>query len=151
MARVTVTATESIWVDRPPDDVFDYTQDYATRRDWDSTVKSYEILSDEPRRVREDLEGIGPVVMEYKLFRRGERTTAAFSDTRSKLISGGGGSWSYVAKDGGTDWSQTATLEFRNGLVGRLMAPMLRRNMHTLMRKAMVEAKRVMESAAPQA
>ena len=32
-----------------------------------------------------------------------------------------------------------------------LMAPLLRRNMHTLMRKAMVEAKRIMESQAPQA
>jgi len=151
MSRVTISATESVWVDRSPDDVFDYTQDYATRRDWDTTVKSAEVLSREPLRVRQELEGIGPVVMEYKLYRRGDRTTAAFTETRSKLISGGGGSWSYVAKDGGTDWSQTATLEFRNGLVGRLLAPLLRRNMHTLMRKAMVKAKSIMESPAPQA
>ena len=151
MAGVTVTATESIWVDRSPEEVFDYTQDYATRSDWDPTVKSAKVLSEEPRRVEEVLEGIGPVVMEYKLYRRGDRTTAAFRDTASSLISGGGGSWSYAAKDGGTDWSQTATLEFRHRLVGWLMAPLLHRNMQTLMRKAMVEAKRIMESQAPQA
>jgi hypothetical protein len=147
MARVTVTATESIWVNRSPDEVFDYTQDYATRRDWDPTVLSARVLSDEPRRVEEVLEGIGPVVMEYRLFRRGERTTAAFRDTSSSLISGGGGSWSYAPQDGGTDWEQTATLEFRHRLVGWLMAPLLRRNMHKLMSKSMVEAKRLMESA----
>ena len=149
MARVTVTATESIWVKRSPEQVFDYTQDYATRRDWDPTVMSARVLSEEPRRVEAVMQGIGPLVIEYKLFRRGERTTAAFRDVDSTLISGGGGSWSYVARDGGTDWSQTATLEFRHRLVGWLMAPLLRRNMRTLMRKAMAEAKRIMETIPP--
>ena len=149
MVRVTVTATESIWVKRSPEQVFDYTQDYATRRDWDPTVMSARVLSEEPRRVEAVMQGIGPLVIEYKLFRRGERTTAAFREVDSTLISGGGGSWSYVARDGGTDWSQTATLEFRHRLVGWLMAPLLRRNMRTLMRKAMAEAKRIMESTPP--
>jgi ribosome-associated toxin RatA of RatAB toxin-antitoxin module len=149
MVRVTVTATESIWVKRSPEQVFDYTQDYATRRDWDPTVMSARVLSEEPRRVEAVMQGIGPLVIEYKLFRRGERTTAAFRDVDSTLISGGGGSWSYVARDGGTDWSQTATLEFRHRLVGWLMAPLLRRNMRTLMRKAMAEAKRIMETIPP--
>ncbi|HUG46790.1 MAG TPA: hypothetical protein VMP67_00075 [Candidatus Limnocylindria bacterium] len=93
------------------------------------------------------MRGIGPLVIEYKLYRRGERTSAAFRDVEWSLISGGGGSWSYTAREGGTDWSQTATLEFRKRLVGWLMAPLLRRNMHTLMRKAMAEAKRIMESS----
>src|SRR5687767_13937549 len=125
MARVTATATESIWVKRSPEEVFDYTQDYSTRTDWDPTVKSAKVLSEDPRRVQVVMEGIGPLVIEYKLFRRGERTSAAFSDVGSRLIAGGGGSWSYEARDGGTDWTETSTLEFRNALVGRLFAPLL--------------------------
>jgi hypothetical protein len=150
MPRVTVSATETIWVDRSPTEVFDYTQDYATRADWDSTVMSAAVVSEEPRRVRAVLRGIGPLVIEYTLFRRGERTSAAFREVDSTLISGGGGSWSYTAREGGTDWQQIATLEFRHMLVGWLLAPMLRRNMHTLMRKAMLEAKRIMETRAIQ-
>lgn len=149
--RVTVTVVHTVHVDRTPEVVFDYTQDYATRMDWDPTVKSARVLDEEPRRAEEVLEGIGAVVMEYKLFRRGERTTAAFTSDKSRLIAGGGGSWTYEARDGGTDWTQTSTLEFRNGLVGRLFAPFLRRNMATLTRKAMDKAKAIMESAAPAA
>jgi hypothetical protein len=150
MVRVTASATETIWVDRSPEEVFDYTQDYATRTDWDPTVMSAKVLSEEPRRVQAVMRGIGPLVIEYKLYRRGERTTAAFSNVDSTLISGGGGSWSYTARDGGTDWTQTATLEFRHMLVGWLLAWLLRRNMATLMRKSMAEAKRIMESPAQQ-
>lgn len=145
MARQTVTATHTVHVNRTPEEVFDYTQDYRTRADWDPTVKSAEVLSEEPRRVQEDLQGIGPVIMEYTLFRRGERTTAAFTAS-SRLIASGGGSWSYAARDGGTDWTQTSTLEFRNELFGRLFAPILRRNMTTLTVKAMAKAKAIMES-----
>ena len=146
--RVTVTVSHTVHVSRSPEEVFDYTQDYTTRMDWDPTVKSAKVLSEDPRRVQVALEGIGPLVIEYKLFRRGERTSAAFTDVSSRLIAGGGGSWSYEPRDGGTDWTETSTLEFRNGLVGRLFAPLLRRNMATLTRKAMDKAKSIMESQA---
>jgi ribosome-associated toxin RatA of RatAB toxin-antitoxin module len=146
MARQTVTVSHTVHVNRSPEEVFDYTQDYSTRMDWDPTVKSAKVLSEEPRRVQVDMEGIGPLVIEYKLFRRGERTSAAFNDVRSRLIAGGGGSWTYDARDGGTDWTETSTLEFRNGLLGRLLAPVLRRNMRTLTSKAMAKAKSIMES-----
>lgn len=147
--RVTVTVAHTVHVKRTPNEVFDYTQDYSTRMDWDPTVKSAKVLSEDPRRVLVDLEGIGPLVIEYKLFRRGERTSAAFNDVRSRLIAGGGGSWSYEAADGGTDWTETSTLEFRSDLLGRLFAPFLRRNMATLTRKAMEKAKEIMESETP--
>ena len=146
MARQTVTVSHTVHVKRSPEDVFDYTQDYSTRMDWDPTVKSAKVVSEDPRRVQAVMEGIGPLVIEYKLFRRGERTSAAFSDLSSRLIAGGGGSWSYQARDGGTDWTQTSTLEFRNTVVGRLFAPILRRNMSTLTAKAMAKAKQIMES-----
>jgi hypothetical protein len=147
--RVTVTVAHTVHVKRTPDEVFDYTQDYGTRMEWDPTVKSARVLSKEPRVVELLLSGIGPATLRYQLFRRGERTSAAFTSDKSRLIAGGGGSWSYEPRDGGTDWTQTSTLEFRNGLVGRLFAPILRRNMATLTRKGMEKAKSIMESDAP--
>jgi hypothetical protein len=146
MGRRTVTVSHTVHVDRSPEAVFDFTQDYGRRTEWDPTVRSARLLSEDPRRVQVVMEGIGPLVIEYKLFRRGERTSAAFNDVKSRLISGGGGSWSYEGRDGGTDWTQTSTLEFRNSLVGLLFAPLLRRNMATLTRKAMDKAKLMMES-----
>ena len=145
--RHTVTVTETVHVDRPPDEVFDYTQDYSTRPVWDASIKSAEKLSDEPRRFRVRMPGVGEVVIEYKLFRRGERTSAAFTDIKSTLFAGGGGSWRYEQRDGGTEWTETNTLEFKNRIVGSLMAPMVRRNMAKGMRTAMAKAKSIMESA----
>jgi hypothetical protein len=146
MDRRIVTVSHTVHVERSPEEVFDYTQDYGTRTDWDPTVVSAEVLSRDPRRVKVVMEGLGPLVIEYKLDRRGERTSAAFRDMKSRIFSGGGGSWSYEPRDGGTDWTETSTLEFRNGLIGRLGAPMIRRNMATLTRKAMAKAKGIMES-----
>ena len=90
--RVTVTVEHTVHVNRTPEEVFDYTQDYATRSAWDSSVTAARVVNDEPRRVEMTMRGIGPFVLEYKLFRRGGRTSAAFNGMRSRLFSGGGGS-----------------------------------------------------------
>ena len=145
--RHTVTVTETIHVDRPPAEVFEYTQDYSTRPVWDASIKSAEKLSDEPRRFRLLMPGVGEAVIEYKLFRRGERTSAAFTAVKSKVFSGGGGSWSYEGRDADTEWTQTNTLEFKNRIVGSVMAPMVRRSMTKGIRASMAKAKSRMESA----
>ncbi len=147
MARVTVTSSHTVRVNRTPEEVFDFTQDYSQRMSWDASVKSAKVLSEDPRRVELEMGGIGPFVLEYKLFRRGGRTSAAFREMGSPLFSGGGGSWSYEPVDGGTDWTQTSTLEFKNSLVGRLFAPALRWNMNRLTKQAMGRAKEIMESS----
>ena len=145
--RVTVTVSETVHVRRPPEEVFDYTQDYATRSDWDASVTEAEVLSDEPRRVRIVLRGVGRMIIEYQLFRRGDRTSAAFTEIDSRYFTGGGGSWSYVARDGGTEWTQTNTLQLKPGVVGRILAPMTRRSLASGMRSAMEKAKTIMETA----
>ena len=145
--RHSVTVTETVYVDRPPDEVFDYTQDYSTRPVWDASIKSAEKLGDEPRRFRLQMPGVGEAVIEYRLFRRGKRTSAAFTDVKSTIFAGGGGSWNYEDRDGGTEWTQTNTLEFKNRVIGSLMASLVRRSMTNGMRTAMAKAKSIMESA----
>jgi hypothetical protein len=146
--RITVNSSHTIHVDRPPEQVFDYTQDYATRADWDPAITHSELLSDAPRRVRATIKGVGSTLVEYKLFRRGERTSAAFTQMNSRIVTGGGGSWSYAAKDGGTDWTQSNTLELRSGLVGRLLRPFVRWSLARGTRASMATAKQIIESQA---
>ena len=140
-----MTVAETVHVRRTPEEVFDYTQDYAHRRDWDSLVTSAQVVGEDPRRVRLTMSGVGTFTLAYKLFRRGGRTSAAFEVERSSLFSGGGGSWDYAARADGTDWTQTSTVEFKNAIVGRLLAPMVAWNMRRSSRKAMNRAKEIME------
>lgn len=144
--RTTVTVSESIHVGRPPEQVFDYTQDYAHRTEWDPAIAGTELLSEEPRRVRVRAPGVGTYVVEYRLFRRGERTSAAFTDIDSSWMSGGGGSWAYEGRNGGTEWTQTNTIEIRFGWLGRLLAPFVRRQLRSSMRTGMARAKARLES-----
>jgi hypothetical protein len=49
---VVVTATETAWIARPPEAVFDYTQDYAHRTEWDRGAAEAQVLGRDPRSVR---------------------------------------------------------------------------------------------------
>ena len=144
--RRTITVTESIRVDRPPEAVFDYTQDYATRPDWDPAVVKARVLSENPRRVAIVSPGLGSYTLEYKLFRRGDRTSAAFEDVEAWLFSGGGGSWRYEPDGSGTRWTQVNTLELRHPRLTGWLAGMIERNVRSSMRKGMTRATSIMES-----
>jgi hypothetical protein len=144
--RRTITVAETIHVDRPLEVVFDYTQDYATRTDWDPAITQARVLSDEPRRIEITSPGLGTYVLEYRLFRRPERTSASFVGLGSWLFSGGGGSWSYAADGGGTAWTQTNTLELRHPRLTGWLAGMIEGRLRSSMRTAMARARSIMES-----
>ncbi|MCC7013865.1 MAG: SRPBCC family protein [Planctomycetes bacterium] len=142
-----VAITESIVVARPPEAGFDFTQDYARRTSRDRGVLSAEVLERAPLpRVRVELAGGVRGVFEYKLFERPLRTSVALTEVRSPLFSGGGGSWSYEAHDGGTLWTVTNSVRFRSRIVGWLLGPwtrfVLRRGTRAALRAAKLELER---------
>jgi hypothetical protein len=145
-ARHVVTVTQSIWVNRPPDAVWDYTQDFTRRPDWDAGVAEATILAAEPRTVRVRIPNLGSMTVVYRLDRRPERTSAAFTDVDSAWVSGGGGSWEYEAADGGTRWQQTNSLELKHLRLAFLLGPLLERGLRRSTRRAMAEAKRQLEA-----
>lgn len=147
--RHVVTVTEAIWVNRPPDAVWDYTQDYAHRPEWDAGVAEARTLGAEPRTIWVRIPNLGSMTVVYRLDRRPERTSAAFTDVESGWISGGGGSWEYEAADGGTRWQQTNSLELKHPRLGFLLGPLLERGLRQSTRRAMAEAKRRLEAAEP--
>lgn len=144
-ARATVTVSETIEIARSPEEVFDYTQDYGTRSDWDPSVTEATLLSDEPRAVRVTVKGVGRFTVEYRLFRRGDRTSAAFVDVDSAWIARGGGSWRYEPTATGTAWTQTNTFELKRPRLLWWLAPFVRRSLRSSMRDAMRRAKTIME------
>jgi hypothetical protein len=148
--RHVVTVSETIWVDRSPEAVWDYTQDYTRRAEWDAGIAEATILSTEPRTVRVRIPNLGSMTVAYKLDRRPERTSAAFIDVDSAWVSGGGGSWEYEAADGGTRWTQTNSLELTRPRLAFLFGPVLERGLRRSTRRAMAEAKRRLEAAAPE-
>ncbi len=145
-SRRVVSVTESIWVNRPPEAVFDYTQDYARRTEWDAGIAEATIVGTEPRAARVRIPALGSLTVVYRLDRRPERTSAAFTDVASSWITGGGGSWQYDPEDGGTRWQQTNSLELKRPWLTRFLAPMIERNLRQSTQRSMAEAKRRLES-----
>lgn len=144
-----VTVTESLWIERPPDVVWDFTQDYDRRAEWDPEVLSAEVIQSVPRR-RIRIRGRGGLrgVLEYKLFDRPRRTSVALTEVRSLFVEGGGGSWTYEPKNAGTEWTQTNTVRLKNRLVFWLFASFARHNLERSTRLAMTNAKRLLEGPA---
>ena len=145
--RHLVTVSETFRVARPPEAVFDYTQDYGRRSQWDQAVLDATVLSEDPRRVRVRVRGIGSFTVEYRLFRRPERTSAAFVDPDSRWLIGGGGSWSYEPDGEGTAWTQTNTMESRSNWILGLLAPLFERQLRSSMRQAMARARDILEAS----
>jgi hypothetical protein len=144
--RRIVSITETIWVERPPEAVWDYTQDFTRRTEWDAGVAEATVIAIEPRTARVRIPGLGSMTVQYRLDRRPERTSAAFTDVDSSWISGGGGSWEYEAADGGTRWQQTNSLELKRPRLAFLLVPMLERGLRRSTKRAMAEAKRRLEA-----
>lgn len=140
------TVTHSIWIAHPPEEVWDFTQDYARRPTWDSTVLDAEVLRVDPvPRVRVRCAGGLRAVFQYRQFDRPSRTSLAMEEVRSPLVVGGGGAWSYEARDGGTVWTQTNTLVLRPGGGYRVILPLVRWQLGVSTRRAMERVKRELE------
>ena len=146
--RRVITVTESIHVARAPESVFDYTQDYTRRTEWDAGIAEATVVGDDPRAARVRIPNLGTMTVVYRLDRRPERTSAAFEDVQSRWIDGGGGSWQYEAVSGGTRWQQTNSLELKPTRLARIFAPLIERGLRQSTQRAMAEAKRRLEADA---
>ena len=142
-----VAVAESIFVDASPEVVFDFTQDYARRREWDANVLAAEVLATAgPPRVRLRLRGGVSCLFEYKVFDRPARTSLAMTEVRSPFLCGGGGAWTYEPRNGGTWWSQHNTIAFRNRFVHWCLGGLARWQLARSTRRAMARAKQMLEA-----
>ncbi len=104
------------------------------------------MLSSHPvPRVRVRARGGLTAVFQYRQFERPASTSLAMLEVSSRLIDGGGGSWTYEARDGGTVWSQVNTLVVKPGLFRRGCAVIAHWQLRRSTIRAMRSAKAVME------
>ena len=142
-----IAMKQSLFVHRPPDAVWDFSQDYSRRREWDKTIRSAIVLSLDPWRVQVRIAGGTTAVFRYLKLERPAQTIVLMEDVRSPLVSGGGGTWKYEARYGGTWWTQNNSLELKPHW--QFLAPIVRWRLERAMRKAMKKAKTLMETEAP--
>jgi hypothetical protein len=146
---VTLTIRASLVIDRPPERVWDFTQDFAQRSGWDSAIHRARVVVAAPV-PRVEVEGAAGfrAVLQYRQFERPLRTSLALEEVRSPLIAGGGGSWSYERLGASTRWTQVNTIVLRDTLVAKLAAPLLRWQFERATRRAMQRAKSCLERGA---
>lgn len=140
-----VTVEESIKIEAPPRKVFDFTQDWSKRAQWDHTVVSFVTLDGPERGYRVKASGGLRFVVRYKLYRAPERTSLAISEINWPMFTGGGGSWEYAADGAGTVFTQRNTLSMPDTMLARLCAPLLKLQLSSDARKAMAKAKEILE------
>jgi hypothetical protein len=111
---IKATAHHTVFVSCSPEEVWDYTQNWERRTEWDRSVLSAEYLS-HANPISVQVRGSGGVTfqVQYKVSERPRLTTLVMSDVRSPWIRGGGGSWKYEAEMGGTRWTQNNTIVLR--------------------------------------
>lgn len=148
MKNTTIHIRQSLFIRRPPETVWDFTQDYAVRGTWDPSVLHAEVLETVPKRlVRLKMKGRTVAVFQYKLDERPRRTTLAIIEIQSPIFLGGGGSWQYEAQDGGTLWTQSNTLVLKPLPWLVLLQPLLKWVFGWQARLTMQRAKRRLESS----
>ena len=102
-----ISVTESLFVKASPEALWDWTQDWSRRREWDRSILAVEVVNagaaGAAPRVRIRAAGGVTAVIHYKEFLRPRQTSVVMEEVQSWLLEGGGGAWSYVPRDGGTE------------------------------------------------
>jgi hypothetical protein len=146
MANITVRVALDITA--PPERVWDFSQDWSRRSQWDATVISAEAIEGRDGAPAYRVIGAGGLkfVARYKLYEKPRRTSLEMAESNSSIVTGGGGSWAYESKGDQTIWTQTNTLTLRNGLIGWLLTPLVRWRLGYETRRAMKRAKKLIEN-----
>ena len=145
--NTSITLKESIFINQPPEVVWDFTQDYQRRTMWDKSIIEATLIQKKPHRiVAIKAKGYNRMNFEYKLDERPNKTTLAITDAHSFFIKGGGGSWQYVPSGNGTLWTRTDTLVLKNGFWIKLVKPLVIFQVKLNMKYSMKLAKDLMEA-----
>lgn len=141
-----IIITESIFIARPSEEVYDFTQNFDKRPLWDTLVKAATVLETAPTRlVKITAKDDAEMTVRYKLERHPEETTLTILETNSQMIIGGNYSWLYEEKDGGTLWTQTNNIILKDAMWAKLMQPMAKKYFQDKTKQAMEQVKEMME------
>lgn len=141
-----ITIKQSIFINKPKSIVWDYTQNYAKRSVWDTSVLSAEVLHTSPNRmVKLKLKGNTTMTFVYKLDDKPNKTTLKAIEIESAYIKSAGGSWNYEDKDGGTIWTQVNTMVLKDSVFLSLFSWSFKFLIQAQTRRAMNKVKAILE------
>ena len=141
-----ITIRHSIFIAKPREVVWDYSQNYDNRTLWDPSVLEATVLQSTPNRiVKLKMRGNTTMTFVYKLDERPSRTTLVAKEIKSAIIERAGGSWSYEEKNGGTLWTQTNSIELKNNFFARTIQPLLKLILLRQTKQAMKKLKNILE------
>lgn len=146
MKKNSITIKQSIFINKPREIVWDYTQNYDNRTKWDDSILEAKVLETSPTRtVQLKAKGNTTMIFVYKLEDRPHKTSLAAREIQSSMMEGGGGSWVYEEQNGGTLWTQTNTIVFKQGFFLSLLNPFFKWAFNGQTKKAMEKAKKIIE------
>jgi hypothetical protein len=146
-SKINITVTQSILINKPVQEVFDFTQDFSKRMLWDKSIIDCRLISETPFRTAFiKVKGGMTANLEYKLFERPCKTSLRMTNISFSLIVDGGGSWLYQKQaDGATLWTQTNTLSLKNNLITKILMPYIERSLKRNTFESMKSLKKIME------
>ena len=146
MKETTITIKHTILIDKPRELVWDYTQNYQYRTQWDTSVLEATVLQTTPNRIVKLLtKGNTIMVLIYKQDERPYKTSLVAREVFSPLIESAGGSWVYEEQNGKTLWQQTNTIIFKKTFAVKLALPLFKIIFSRQTKQAMKKAKHKIE------
>lgn len=142
-----VAATAEIRIAASPETVFDYTQDWSRRRDWDPEVIAAELVPGSPRRARVRMRRGATIVLRHDVDERPTRVEVTSESLEGGgPIAGAGGSAEYVADGDGTIFRLTMSVTLGGGLMAKMVAGVAKGELDRAVRQAVQNAKAAIEA-----
>jgi len=145
--KYTLDIKHAIFIKKPREQVWDFTQDYGNRPIWDYTIKDAYVIETHPHKIiRFKTTGNTTMTFVYKQDERPYKTSLATSEIHSMIIDSAGGSWTYEVVNGGTNWTQRNTIQFKQKPLIAFLLPILRWMFNKQICRSMNKAKRILEA-----
>ncbi|WP_298900381.1 SRPBCC family protein [uncultured Psychroserpens sp.] len=142
----TITISQSLIINASQEAIWNYTQDFDNRPEWDTAVMESEVIQKKPfKLVHLKMKGGLQTDLKYKLCRRPLKTSLVMTNTKSLLFSGGGGSWVYNNEGEVVEWIQTNTLIVKHKFIYWCFGKLIKQMMHKQTKTAMMKAKLIIE------
>lgn len=145
--KINITVTQSILINKPVHEVFDFTQDFSKRKLWDKSIIDCRLISENPIHTAFiKVKGGMTANLEYKLFERPHKTSLRMTNISSSLVADGGGSWTYEKQtDETTLWTQTNTLSIKINFITKVLKFFVERSLKRNTFESMKNAKALLE------
>ncbi len=142
-----ITIRHSIFISKPREQVWDYSQNYDNRTVWDNSVLEASVLQTTPNRiVKLKLKGNTLMTFTYKLDERPIKTSLVAKEIKSSIINRAGGYWIYEEIKDGTLWTQTNSIELKNKFIIKVLKPLIKLIFFRQTKLAMKKLKNILEA-----